>query len=71
MRNSALCENEKFDIELQRMDEKTPNINNNKLYCQSLVEFTSYIKPQRRDIYLSSVIKLLKFTNARQMPSNS
>jgi hypothetical protein len=51
MRNSALCENEKFDIESQRMDEKTSNINNNKLYCKSLVEFTSYIK-------------LLKFTNA-------
>ena len=31
MRNSAQCENEKFDIELQRMDEQTPNKNNNKL----------------------------------------
>ena len=42
MRNSAQCENEKFDIDLQRrMDEQTPNKNNNKLYCKSLVEFTS------------------------------
>ena len=40
MRNSAQCENEKSDIELQRMDEQTPNKNNNKLYCKSLVEFT-------------------------------
>jgi hypothetical protein len=43
MRNSAQCENgEKFDIDLQRrMDEQTPNKNNNKLYCKSLVEFAS------------------------------
>jgi hypothetical protein len=42
MINSAPCENEKFDIDLQqRMDEQTPNKNNNKLYCKSLVEFTS------------------------------
>jgi hypothetical protein len=42
MRNSAQCENETFDIDLQqRMDEQTPNKNNNKLYCKSLVEFTS------------------------------
>ena len=42
MRNSAQCENEKFDMDLQqRMDEQTPNKNNNKLYCKSLVEFTS------------------------------
>jgi hypothetical protein len=33
MRNSAQCENETFDIDLQqRMDEQTPNKNNNKLY---------------------------------------
>ena len=37
MRNSAQCENEKFDIDLQqRMDEQTPNKNNNKLSCKSL-----------------------------------
>ena len=60
MRNtvSTICENQKFDMVLQRIDEETPNINNNKLYCKSLVDFTSYIKLQ-------------KFTNARQMPSNS
>jgi hypothetical protein len=39
---SAVCENQKFDMVFQRMDEETPNINNNKLYCKSLVEFTSY-----------------------------
>jgi hypothetical protein len=48
MRNSAQCENENFDIDLQqRMDEQTPNKNNNKLYCKSLVEFTSLIKLQK------------------------
>ena len=48
MRNSAQCENEKFDIDLQqRMDEQTPNKNNNKLYCKNLVEFTSKIKLQK------------------------
>ena len=42
MRNSAQCENEKFDIDLQqRMVEQTPNKNNNKLYWKSVVEFTS------------------------------
>jgi hypothetical protein len=46
MGSLALCENERFDSELQQMDEKTGNINNNKLYCKSLVEFTctSYLK---------------------------
>ena len=36
MRNSAQCENEKFDTDLQqRMDEQTPNKSNNKLYCKN------------------------------------
>ena len=35
MGSLALCENEK--LELQQMDEKTGNINNNKLYCKSLI----------------------------------
>jgi hypothetical protein len=48
MRNSAQCENENFDIDLQqRMDEQTPNEDNNKLYCKSLVEFTRLIKLQK------------------------
>ena len=29
----SVCENQKFDMVFQRMDEETPNINNNKLYC--------------------------------------
>ena len=37
------------------MNEETPNMNN-KLYCKSLVEFTSYIKLQKfRKIQFSPV----------------
>jgi hypothetical protein len=46
MRNtvSTVCVNQKFDMALQRMVEETPHINHNKLYCKSVVEFTSYIE---------------------------
>ena len=63
MRNtvSTVCENQKFDMALQRIDEETPHINHNKLYCKSEVEFTSYVGLELKSFQCLATILLRKF----------